>query len=172
MRVRMLTAMALMGVLLVVAQVALRFLPNIELVSFLVILCALTFGWPTMWAVAVFVVMQGFLYGFTPSWWVGYAILWPGLCALTMLLSRVLLRSNTARAVFSGAFGLCFGLLYAIGNIPFLGFYGAVGYWVMGLPFDALHMVGNYFLMLVLGDRMLRLMLIEKGRLFKDGEMT
>jgi energy-coupling factor transport system substrate-specific component len=157
MNVRQLSAMALMGTLMVVCQVALRILPNIELVSFLVILSTLSFGWQTMWALFVFVFAEGMLYGFLPSWWVGYLIIWPGLCALTILFSKHL-QKNLNKAIFSGAFGLFFGLLYAIGNIPFLGFYGALGYWVAGFPFDALHMVGNYFFMLLLGERMLNLM--------------
>ena len=159
MRVRSLTAMALLGTVLFVCQVALRFLPNIELVSFFIILSSLCFGWRTMGAVAVFVILEGMVYGFTPSWWVGYAIIWPMLCACTIWQKKVLMKKNIHRALFSGAFGLCFGLLYAVGNIPFLGFYGAVGYWITGFPFDALHMLGNYFLMLVLGERMLNIMM-------------
>ncbi len=162
MRVRTLSAMALMGTLMVVCQVALRFLPNIELVSFLIILSSLAFGWQTMWAVIVFVFAQGLLYGFLPSWWVGYLLIWPGLCACTMLF-RKSLSKNLNRALFSGAFGLCFGLLYTVGQIPFLGLYGALGYWVAGFPFDALHMIGNYFLMLLLGERMLALMMQQRN---------
>jgi energy-coupling factor transport system substrate-specific component len=157
--------MALMGTLMVVLQVARRFLPNIEPVSFLIILSSLAFGWPTLWAILVFVFAEGMLYGFLPSWWVGYLILWPLLCAATMLLSKPL-QKNLNRALFSGAFGLCFGLLYAIGYIPFMGFYGALGYWVAGLPFDALHMVGNYFIMLFLGERVYPL--LQKQRRWMD----
>ena len=156
------TAMAMLGALMVVLQVLRRFLPNIEPVSFLIILGALAFGWKTMWAVAIFVIAEGMLYGFLPSWWAGYVILWPGLCALSIACKRILENNNLHRSLFSGAFGLCFGLFYAIGNIPFLGLYGAIGYWVSGLPFDALHMIGNYFIMLLLGNRMYALMLRQK----------
>jgi energy-coupling factor transport system substrate-specific component len=162
MRVRQLTAMALMGTLMVVLQVARRFLPNIEPVSFLVILSALAFGWDTIWAVLVFVFAEGMIYGFMPSWWVGYLIIWPGLCALAIAFKKSLLANNMRRSLFSGAFGLCFGLLYAIGNIPFIGLYGAFGYWVAGLPFDALHMAGNYFIMLLLGNRALDLLMRQR----------
>ncbi len=162
MRVRSMTAMALMGALMVVLQVVRRFLPNIEPVSFLIILSSLAFGWQTMWAVAIFVIAEGMLYGFLPSWWVGYVIIWPGLCALTIAFNRVLENNNLRRAIFSGAFGLCFGLLYAIGNIPFMGLYGALGYWVAGFPFDALHMIGNYFIMLLLGNRVFALMMQQR----------
>ncbi len=139
-------------------------MPNIELVSFFIILSSLAYGWQTMWAVAVFVLTQGMIYGFTPSWWIGYGILWPGLCAISIWLRGLLMKGKMIRALFSGAFGLCFGLLYAVGNIPFMGIYGAVGYWISGLPFDALHMLGNYFLMLVLGERMMELMMRQRDR--------
>lgn len=148
-----LCTLGMMSVLMLLSQVAMQALPNIELVSFFILFSTLHFGLGTLGAVAVFVLGEGMIYGFDPTWFLGYCVIWPLLVLLTRALRKPLLRSNLFRALFSGAFGLCFGLMYALLQIPFLGLAGAAGYYVAGLPFDALHMLGNYFLMLALGPR-------------------
>ena len=52
--------------------------------------------------------------------------------------------------VFSGAFGLFFGLLCSIVYIFTSGPSGALGWWISGIPFDILHGAGNFTLSLIL----------------------
>lgn len=138
-----------------VAKMALSFLPNIELTSFLLILYTLTFGVKTVFTVPVFILLEGTVYGFN-LWWIMYLYAWPLLVGLTFLFKK-----NTSVwfwSVFSGLFGLCFGALCAIPYF-FIGWAGgtvvngltmAATWWVAGIPWDIVHCVGNFTLMLVL----------------------
>ena len=54
----------------------------------------------------------------------------------------------------SGIFGLVFGLLCAIPYIFTSGIYGAFAYWVAGIPFDLIHGIANFVIMLVLHQPM------------------
>jgi energy-coupling factor transport system substrate-specific component len=53
-------------------------------------------------------------------------------------------------AMISGIFGLSFGALCAIPYIVTSGIYGAFAYWVAGIPFDLIHGIANFLIMLVL----------------------
>lgn len=129
--------------LMIGVQVLMAPLPNIEAVSLLIILLTLSFSYRALWSVAVFVLVEGLIYGFG-LWFLSYLYLWPCLVLLTLLFRRMLGESAWAWAVFSGAYGLLFGALYAIvylfiGGLP-LFFSG----WVSGIPFDVAHCVGNF----------------------------
>ena len=52
--------------------------------------------------------------------------------------------------MISGIFGLSFGLLCAIPYIFTSGIYGAFTWWVAGIPFDLIHGIANFVIMLVL----------------------
>lgn len=140
------TAGAAAAILLVV-QVALAGIANIELVSLLVMLYARRLGRRALYAIYVFVLLEGLLYGFH-LWWISYLYVWTILASVTWLLRAV--QSAALLAVISGLFGLCFGALCAIPYLFIGGFSMAAAYWVSGIPFDLAHCVGNFFLCLLL----------------------
>lgn len=137
----------ILAALLFAAQAALAFLPNIELVSLLVILYTLFLGKRVVPVLLVFALLEGLLYGFG-LWWVSYLYVWPLLAGLAALLKRAG-ASPFAYAILSGGFGLSFGLLCAI---PYLagGPGAALAWWIAGIPFDLVHGAGNLVLALVL----------------------
>ena len=100
----------LMGALLVVSKQAMSGIPNVEPVTLLIILFALELPRETPGAVTVFLVLQGVLYGFG-LWWAMYLYVWYLLAVLAWLLRRM--DNAFGWAVFSGAYGLCFGGLCA-----------------------------------------------------------
>lgn len=141
------TQLGLATALLFVAQVALRPLPNVEVVSLLVILFTLRFGVQTLWIIYAFVFMQGTLYGFH-IWWISYLYLWTILWGLTTLFREQ--KSAYFWAIVSAFFGLSFGILSAL---PYFFFGGAgmvLSVFVSGMGFDLVHGVSNFFLTLVL----------------------
>lgn len=138
---------ALMGVVLTASKEALAFLPNFELVTLLTILFTLTFGRRVAGALAVFLLLEGLLYGFG-LWWVMYLYIWPLLALLTWLFRWM--GKAWQWAVFSGAFGLCFGSLCALVYLPMGGPRVAFTWAVAGLPFDLTHAAANALLALVL----------------------
>ena len=137
------------------AKMALSFLPNIELTSFLLILYTLTFGRKTLYTVPVFILIEGAVYGFN-LWWVMYLYAWPLLVLLTDTFKK-----NTSVwfwSVFSGIFGLMFGALCSIpyffigwaGGTIISGIIHAATWWVAGIPFDIIHCIANFTIMLIL----------------------
>lgn len=130
----------LLSAVLLAVQVALAGLPNIELVSLLVILYTLHFGRRTLFIIYTFVLLQGLLYGFG-MWWFSYLYVWTVLYVLVRLCSR-----NGSRlfwAFLSGAFGLGFGALCSLPYLFVAGPGGALAYFIAGIPFDIAHCIGN-----------------------------
>ena len=119
---------AMMGVVLAASKEALAFLPNFELVSLCVILFTLVFRRWVAGALAVFLLLEGLLYGFG-LWWLMYLYVWPLLALL---------------------FGLLFGSLCALVYLPMGGPKMALAWALAGLPFDAVHAGGNFLLALTL----------------------
>ena len=137
----------MLGALTFALQVVMAVLPNIEPVSLLVILFALTFGWKSLYAVYVFVVMEVLFHGIG-LWNVNYLYVWAVLVVLVMAFRKM--ESPLGWAILSGAFGLAFGALCGIVDIFIGGFPYAVTKWISGIPFDLLHCGGNFALALVL----------------------
>lgn len=140
------------GALIAAAQMALSFLPNIELVTLFIIIFSLIYGRKALYIVFVFIILMGLLHGFG-TWWIGYVILWPLLSLITLLLKKWIIKRYLILAIYSGIFGLLFGLFYAIPYAVFGGINAGIVYWVSGIPYDIIHGVGNYFLMLLLGKK-------------------
>jgi energy-coupling factor transport system substrate-specific component len=138
-----------------VCKLFMQSLPNIEMTSFLVILFTLRMGRPALYAIPVFVIIEGLFYGFG-LWWVMYLYAWPLLALVTRAFSHA--DSAFFWACVSGVFGLLFGLMCAV---PYF-FIGLIGggfaqglrqmfaWWVAGIPFDLIHGVSNFVIMLVL----------------------
>ena len=136
-------------------QVVMGPLPNIEPVSLLVMLFAVTFGWKALYPVYIFVVMEILYYGFN-LWNIYYLYVWAILALATLLLRKN--QSVLVFAVLAAVFGLLFGALCAIVDV----FIGGVGYaaakWVSGIPFDVTHCVGNFAIALVAFNPLRKLM--------------
>lgn len=156
-----LTRIALLSAILYVSKVALEFLPNVELVSLLVILYTLVFGKETFLTVTVFNLFELIQWGFG-TWWFSYLYVWPLLCLITLILNKLIKEEILVWAIVSGCFGLIFGSLFAIVYIPINLSY-ALTYWISGLPWDVWHGVCNFILMLVLGKPLYLLLIRMKG---------
>ncbi len=137
----------IMSALLLTVQVALSFLPNIELVSLLIIISTIVFGWKTLSIIYIFVFAEGLIFGFG-SWWICYLYVWTVLMLITMIFRKN--RSSFFWAVVAGAFGLGFGALCSIPYIFIGGFPMALAGFINGIPFDVTHCIANYIITLVL----------------------
>lgn len=147
-KVKELVLVAVLAGIMVISKEILAFLPNIELVSFLVIVYTIALGCTrTVMICTIFTFVQILLYGIGP-WTPMYFLVWPMLSLLTKLFKKYC-HSEFALAMLSGSFGLIFGLLM---SIPYfiIGFEAGLAYFIKGIPFDLIHGIGNYLLMLVL----------------------
>jgi energy-coupling factor transport system substrate-specific component len=147
MRIRDIVIIGMMGAILIAVQVGLRFLPNIELVSLLLLLSTLVIGKNTVYIIYVFTLLEGLLYGFG-LWWMNYLYVWTILFIIVMIFRKN--KSPLFWAVVNGAFGLSFGALCSIPYFFMGGLSSGFAYWVSGIPFDLIHCVANFIITLVL----------------------
>jgi len=150
-----------LGAILYISKVALEWLPNIELVSFLTVLYAIVFGAEAFIIVTVFNMIELVQWGFG-TWWFAYLVVWPLLALIAILLKKVIKEEFFIWAIVSGLFGLFFGSFFAL---PYLfvdpGY--ALSYWISGLPWDLVHCIGNFVIMLILGKPMKKVLVYCKG---------
>jgi energy-coupling factor transport system substrate-specific component len=147
MRIRDIAIIGMMSAILVVVQVAFGFLPNIELVSLLIILFTLTFGRKTLYIIYTFVIVEGIIYGFG-IWWFIYLYIWTILFIITTIFHKK--RSMFFWALVSGTYGLSFGALSSIPYFIMGGIPSGIAYWISGIPFDLIHGFFNFIVMLLL----------------------
>ena len=145
----------MLGALTFALQVVMAPLPNIEPVSLLVMLFAVTFGWKSLYAVCVFVAMEILFHGIG-LWNINYLYIWAVLAFLAIAFRKM--DSALGWAMLSGAFGLAFGALCGIVDVFIGGFSYAITKWISGIPFDLLHCGGNFALALVLWKPMRELL--------------
>lgn len=142
-----LTRIALLGATLYVAQISLAFLPNIELVTLLIVVFTKNLGKDGISACFIYVWLNLFSAGFG-LWWATYLVVWP-LFALLVYKMRTI-DSWLIWAVINGGFGLCFGTLFALPYF-FISPAYALTYWLGGISFDIVHCIGNFSIALILG---------------------
>lgn len=145
--VKELVLIALLSALLLVCQIGLAVLPNMEVVSLLVILYTLFFKKKTLYIIYIFALLEGLIYGFG-IWWVMYLYIWTILWGITMLLKEE--KSPVIWAFVSGFFGLFFGTLCSVPYFITGGVSMGLSWIVAGLQMDIIHGIGNFFIALVL----------------------
>lgn len=145
--VRNVALMGMMTATLEAGKLALAGIPNVEIVSLLVILYTLHFGRKTIYSVCAFVLLECMIWGFG-LWTVMYLYAWPllslGVCFLRKIDSRWFF------CMVSAAFGLMFGGLCALAYLFLGGPQTAFAWWIAGIPFDLVHGASNFVLMAVL----------------------
>lgn len=145
--VREMCLLALFAALMFGTQVAMASLPNIHLVAMFIILATILFSWKALYSVAVFVMLEGLVYGFG-IWWISYVYIWP-----VLVFIAIPFRANDSAvfwAVIAGVHGLLFGAMCAIPYLFIGGWEAAVSYWIAGIPFDLMQCAGNFVLTLLL----------------------
>lgn len=139
-------------------------LPNIEPVSLLVILFAVTFGRKALYPIYTYVLLEFVVYGFN-LWSINYLYIWLILAIVAWCLRSC--RSPLVWALVSGCFGLAFGALCAPVYLFTGGWAFALTWWVSGIPFDLLHAAGNFVIALALFKPLQKLMESLYARLIR-----
>lgn len=147
MKIKTITTMSLLGVILFLSQIAFAFLPNIELVSFLIIIYTLSFGKKIFYIIYEFVLLEGLIYGFG-TWWIMYIYVWSILALIVLLFKKS--NSIIIFSIISGVFGLSFGFLCSLVYFVIGGWKTGFAYWISGIPFDILHCISNIVIILIL----------------------
>ena len=146
--VREIALFGVLGGLTFAAKLVMSGLPNIEPVSLMVMLFAVTFGRKCVYPLYVYVAMEILVYGIN-IWNVYYLYVW-----LILAIAAYFMRNNReplSWAILSAVFGLVFGALCGITDIFVLGGIApAVAKWISGIMFDVIHCVSNFIIALLL----------------------
>ena len=147
--------LGIMIAVLIAAKVALASLPNIELVSFLIIVFTKKFKRKMLFVIPAYIVLEILIFGFDVMWVVASLYVWFLLYLLVSIFGKT--ESSVSLAILSGFFGLIFGFLCSFpylfvisGTNPSAGLSSAIAYWVAGIPFDIIHGISNFVIMLAL----------------------
>ena len=143
-----LVRIAAMTAVIEAAKFALNAIPNVELVSLLLMVFTSRFGWKdTLKAALLFAAVECLWWGVS-IWTLTYFYVWPILVLICSRLDDSL--SALYRAIVLGLFGLLFGLLCAFTTLLTAGWSAAVAWWIAGIPFDLIHGFSNFVLCLLL----------------------
>lgn len=137
----------ILGAMTFGAKFVMSGLPNIEPVSLMVMLFAVTFGLKALFPIYVYVLME-FLIFPAGVWNLNYLYIWLILAAAAYLMRKM--EHPLEWAVLSGVFGLLFGAFCAPVDILIGGSEYALSKWISGIPFDIAHCVGNFIIALLL----------------------
>lgn len=142
MKAKDIVLVALLAAILKSAQVILSFLPNVEIVSVLILIFAIRLGAKkTVYIAALYSTLNILMWGLSIST-LGYFFVWSGYAIVCSIFKKFLCKDINV-AIFLGLFGLIFGAVFATLYLP-MGFSTAVSYWINGLIFDLVHCVSNF----------------------------
>ena len=147
MRLRLVALSGILGAVLLVCQIAMAPLPNIEIVSVLVMLFAIALGKYVGYTLSVFVLLEGLVFGFG-LWWFSYLYIWAVLAGAAVIFRKM--ESRLGWALLCGFFGLLFGTLTSIPTFILSGFAAGIAYIATGISFDLIHAVSNFLLAFLL----------------------
>ena len=135
-----------MGAVLVSADFVFDFLPNIELVTSLIIAFSVVYRWRVLYSVFVYVLVYGLIHGIS-YWTIAYFYIFPLFAVITILISKHISteKGYIIYPILSGAFGISFGTLYAPTQMIAFSLSGkqTLAWIAAGLPWDFTHMCGN-----------------------------
>jgi energy-coupling factor transport system substrate-specific component len=162
-RVRDLCVFAMLATVMFLSKLLMEWAPNIHFVGMLTVTYTLVYRRRALIPLYVYVLLMGVYAGFN-VWWVPYVYIWTILWGITMLLPRNMPRrvAIPVYAMVCGLHGFAYGALYAPAQALFFGYTPAqtLAWIAAGLPFDALHAVGNLaagVLIVPLRDLLIRL---------------
>ena len=144
-----LVLIAFLSALLIVSKEALSFLPNIELVTLLLILYTNLLGLKTsIYITFIFTTVQALIY--PPHLWViTYYLIWPILTIMTHFISKISDEYHSY-ALLGAFFGLSFGAFDSLILSFVYGFHSFIPIWLRGIPWDLVHGFSNYITILLL----------------------
>ena len=168
--IRDIATIGLMVALVEAVKWALQAVPNVELVTLLFMVFAVTYGRKTCIAALIFTGVETVIWG-PHIWVIMYLYIWPLLIFIAYFMGKKGL-PDWCFVFLGGFYGLFFGMICAVPYVFFGGIKVAVGWWIAGIPFDILHCVSNTILCLVLFKPLRRALTRIVGTPYKGGEVN
>ena len=146
--VKDIATIGVMTALIEAAKWALQGIANVELVTLLFMVFAVTYGLKTCIVSLIFTGIETLIWG-PHIWVIMYLYIWPLLILIAYFMGKKGLPDFTF-VFLSGFYGLFFGMICAVPYLFFGGLKVAISWWIAGIPFDILHCISNIILALVL----------------------
>ncbi len=138
-----------------VSQVIMSSLPNIEIVTLLIILTTRKFGFKALYSVYVFVMCEILTYGIS-MWVINYLYVWAILCIVICFVRKF--DNNILFGLIAAIYGLLFGALCSLPYFITGGLSMGISYIISGFWYDVLHCVGNLILTVLLYPPLIKVM--------------
>ena len=143
---REMTIFAMLGALMYCSKVLMEWAPNVHLLGMLTMTYTLVYRKKALYPIYTYVLLNGLFAGFA-MWWIPYLYLWTILWGVTMLLPQNMPKKLAVPVymIVCSLHGLAFGTLYAPAQALMYGlsFKGMIAWILAGLPWDAVHALGN-----------------------------
>ncbi|MBR4949156.1 MAG: hypothetical protein IKZ25_00110 [Clostridia bacterium] len=137
----------MLGTLMFISKLIMEVLPNVHLLGMFTMLFTITFRKKALIPIYIYVFLNGLFAGFN-MWWVPYLYIWTILWGITMLLPKNMPKTIACVVypIICAIHGFAFGILYSPAQAVMFGldFNGMIAWIIAGLPWDALHGVGNF----------------------------
>lgn len=141
-----LVLLPIFGVMMYISKLVMEFLPNIHLLAMFITVFTLTYRWKALIPIYVYVFLLLFIGGFS-LWWVPNLYTWTVLWGIVMLLPRCMPRKwqSVVCSAVCALHGFAYGIICAPTQALLydLDWRGMVAWIAAGIPFDAIHGVGN-----------------------------
>ena len=138
----------MLGALMYASKMLMEVLPNVHLIGVFVIATTVVYRKKALYPVYVFVLLTGLLGGFA-MWWIPYIYIWGVLWAVTMFLPKNMKpkKATIIYMIVCALHGFLYGTLYAPAQAILFGldFRGMIDWIIVGLPYDLIHGVSNFF---------------------------
>ncbi|MFT8311002.1 MAG: ECF transporter S component [Sporolactobacillus sp.] len=165
MSTRKMALISLLAALSIVGRIYMTSIPNVQPSTVIIIITGLVFGARFGFTVALLTAIgSDFVLGF--GFFTAMQVLAWGLVGI---LSGLLSRFRTkipmlVMACYAAGCGYLFGFIVSL-NVLVAGVPSFIAYWVMGLPFDSYHAVGNFLFYIILSPILIKLLEAEKKKL-------
>lgn len=139
---------AMLGALMYISKMIMEFAPNVHLLGVFTIAYTVVYRKKALYPIYIYVILNGIFGGFAP-WWLPYLYVWTILWGVVMLLPKKMPKkiAPVVYMVICAAHGFLFGTLYAPVQAILYGldFKGTMAWIIVGLPWDFIHGVSNFF---------------------------
>lgn len=138
----------MLGAIMYASKIIMEIAPNIHLLGVFTMVLTLVYRKKALYPIYVFVFLTGLMNGFA-TWWLPYLYLWTVLWGATMLLPQNIPEhwKPLVYMIVCAGHGFLYGTLYAPAQALLYGmsFEATLNWIAVGLPWDAVHGVSNFF---------------------------
>lgn len=143
----------MLGALMYASKIIMEVLPNVHLIGVFTIAITVVYRKKALYPIYTYVLLVGISNGFA-TWWIPYLYQWTILWGVVMLLPQKM--PNKAKPIVYMIVNACHGFLFGTFYAPVqallfgLSFEGMINWIIVGLPWDFIHGVSNFFCALLI----------------------